>query len=72
MKKLMLIFLLVASTALAVKPQKKKERDAKLVYMEKKAAWLANPTQGKYNQMMKARADMSTEVIKWRKERKKK
>ena len=74
MKKLALILALIvcASMAFAVKPEKKKERDSKKDYMVAKAEYIANPTQGKYQQMMTARLAMATEVIKWRKERKNK
>lgn len=68
---LVIVFLLIPFLAQAT-PQKEKERQSKKDYMATKVLYVAHPTKGNYNKMIKARLDMATEVIKVRKERKQK
>ena len=68
---LTILMLTLVSPVLAT-PQKDLERKSKRDYMTAKNDYLVSPTQGNYNKMIKARMDMSIEVIKQRKERKQK
>jgi len=73
MRKLIITVLIVFLPILCIaNPKKDTERKSKRDYMTAKATYEASPTEGNYNKMIKARQDMATEVIKYRKERKQK